>query len=270
MSEYNYNYHDDNFSLDEAHGYTLLIQIEKTSFSYAITDQDKLVACADMHPLDELSNPQELLDLLSASYKNVVIGLPASGFTLVPQTLYNHERVTDFARFLDVKAGEKISAQILDNDNTIVYKTDEAVINAAEEFGLRNTVFTSKGWITAIAQNSPADTDLFIHINNNIAEFTAFKAGKLRFYNRFEFQNNDELTYFTALVTQELNLQPADISAYLSGDVDAEDQSIARLAEFFGKVELNNLQVVQLPQEINSHKVLSLAALSLCVSSEAV
>lgn len=86
MSEYNYNYHDDNFSLDEAERYNLLIKIDKATFSYAITDQDKLVACADMHPLDELSNPQELLDLLSAKYKHVVVGLPANGFTLVPQS----------------------------------------------------------------------------------------------------------------------------------------------------------------------------------------
>src|ERR1700754_4851177 len=123
MSEYNYNYHDDSFSLDEADSYTLLIQIDKISFSYAITYQDKLIACADMHPLDELSNPQELLDLLSAKYKQVVIGLPANGFTLVPESLFRQDHVTSFARFLDVKSNEKVSAQQLDGENIIIYKT---------------------------------------------------------------------------------------------------------------------------------------------------
>jgi hypothetical protein len=270
MSEYNYNYHDDNFSLDEAERYNLLIQIDKATFSYAITDHDKLVACADMHPLDELTNPQELLDLLSAKYKQVVVGLPANGFTLVPQNLFSQDNVTDFARFLDVRSGEKVSAQPLDNTNTIIYKTDDAIINAAEEFGLRNSVFSSKGWITAIANNKPADQDLYLNLNGSTVEIVAFKNGKLRFYNRFEFQNNDELTYFTALVTNELGLQAADVHVYLNGDIDTGDKSLSQLADFFGQVQLNQLQVVQIPAEIHAHQILSLAALSLCASSEAV
>ncbi|NHA03664.1 DUF3822 family protein [Mucilaginibacter sp. HC2] len=270
MSEYNYNYHDDNFSLDEAERYNLLIQIDKATFSYAITDQDKLVACADMHPLDELSNPQELLDLLSAKYKHVVVGLPANGFTLVPQSLFSQDHITDFARFLDVKPGEKVSAQPLDIHNTIVYKTDNAVINAAEEFGLRNSVFSSKGWIKAIAKNNPADHDLYLNLNGSGVEIVTFKGGQLRFYNRFDFQNNDELAYFIALTANELGLQPADVHVYINGDMDTSDKSLSHLADFFGQVQLNQLQVVKVPAEIPAHQILSLAALSLCASSEAV
>ncbi|NOW97979.1 DUF3822 family protein [Mucilaginibacter sp. SG564] len=270
MSEYNYNYHDDNFSLDEAERYNLLIQIDKATFSYAITDQDKLVACADMHPLDELTNPQELLDLLSAKYKQVVVGLPANGFTLIPQSLFSQDHVTDFARFLDVQPGEKVSAQALDSHNTIIYKTDSTIINAAEEFGLRNSVFSSKGWIMAIAQNNPADHDLYLNLNESQVEIVAFKGNLLRFYNRFAFQNNDELTYFIALVVNELGLQPADVHIYLNGDIDTDDKRIEHLAEFFGQVQLNRLQIVQIPAEISAHQILSLAALSLCASSGAV
>ena len=270
MSEHNYNYHDDNFSLNQAEDYTLLIQIDKTSFSYAIIDQDKLVAWAENHSLEEFSDPQELLDLLSAQYKQVVIGLPATGFTLVPQILFSQDRIADFARFLDVKPNERVSAQSLDNENVIVYKTDKTIINAAEEFGLRNTVFSSKGWIAAIAKNNPGDKDLYLDINGDNVEFLAFNNGKLRFYNRFEFKTSDELAYFAAVVTTELNLQPADTNLYISGDINAEDEGISRLAEFFGKVQPNDLQVLQLPEEIASHKLLSIAALSLCASSEVV
>lgn len=271
MSEQNYNnFHDDDFSLDAAERYNLLIQIDKSSFSYAITEQDKLVAWAENHVLDELTDPQELLDLLSASYKQVVIGLPANGFTLVPQSLFNKAHIADFARFLDVQTHEKVSAQPLDSENTIIYKTNDTIINAAEEFGLRNSVFSSKGWVAAIAKSNPDDQGLYLHITGYRVEFAAFKAGKLRFYNRFEFSNTDELAYFTALVSNELGLQPADTHLYVSGDVDADDKNLSRLAEFFGKVQLNDLQVLTLPAEIESHKILSLAALSLCASSEEV
>ncbi|MDN3546900.1 DUF3822 family protein [Mucilaginibacter aquaedulcis] len=270
MSEYNYNYHDDNFSLDEADSYTLLIQIDKTSFSYAITHQDKLIACADMHPLDELSNPQELLDLLSAKYKQVVVGLPANGFTLVPQHLFSQEHIASFARFLDVKANEKVSAQQLDAENTILYKTSNDIITVAEEFGLRHTVFNLKGWVAALAQNNPGNADLYLDINGSQVTFAAFNNGRLRFLNKFDFKNTDELAYFTAMVLKELHIEPADARIHLSGEVDTDDQSISRLAEFFGSVQLNQLQIVSLPREIESHKILSLAALSLCASLEVV
>ncbi|MEN0055414.1 MAG: DUF3822 family protein [Mucilaginibacter sp.] len=270
MSEYNYNYHDDSFSLDEADSYTLLIQIDKTSFSYAITHQDKLIACADMHPLDELSNPQELLDLLSAKYKQVVVGLPSNGFTLVPQSLFSQDHISSFGRFLDLKPNEKVSAQQLDGENIIIYKTNNDIVTAAEEFGLRHTVFALKGWVAAIAQNNPGNTDLYLDINGTQVTFVAFNNGKLRFHNKFEFKNNDELAYFTTLISKELNIEPADATIHLSGEIEADAQSINRLAEFFGTVKLNELQIVQIPREIESHKILSLAALSLCASLEVV
>lgn len=270
MSEHNYNYHDDTFSLDKAQGYNLLIQIDKTSFSYAVSDQNKLIALADKHPLDELNDPQELLDLLSASYKNVVIGLPATGFSLLPQNLFNQDKLADLARFLDVKADEKVLSQPLDNKNIIIYKTPGDVLNAAEEFGLRNTVFSSKGWLNAIANNQPGDSDLYLNINGETAEIANFGFSKLRFYNTFEFTGEDELAYFVSLVTSELSLQPAHTSVYASGEVNTGDKNMSRLAEFFGKVEINTVTPLLLPSEIEGHKILSLSALSLCVSSEAL
>ncbi len=269
MSDNNYNFHDDNFSLDRAHGYTLLLQIDKTSFDYAVSEQNTLVALADNHPLDELSDPQELLDLLSANFKNVVIGLPATGFSLLPQSIFNPDKVADLARFLDVKTDEKVLAQPLDNRNIVIYKTPQAVVNAADEFGLRNTVYTSKGWLNAIARNQPGDRDLYLNIHDTTVEIANFNFSKLRFYNTFEFTGEDELTYFVSLVTDELSLQPAYTYIYVSGDADAGDKNLSRLAEFFGKVELNTIKTLQLPHEIEGHKILSLAALSLCVSSEA-
>jgi hypothetical protein len=270
MSELNYNYHDDNFSLDKAQGYTLLIQIDKELFSYAVTEQNKLIALADNHSLDELSDPQELLDLLSANYKNVVIGLPSTGFSLIPQSVFNSDKIAHLARFLDVKADEKVLAQPLDNSNTIVYKTPQTILNAADEFGLRNTVFTSRGWLNALAKNQPGDRDLYININGNTVEIANFNFSKLRFYNTFEFTGEDELAYYVSLVTDELALQPAYTYIYVSGDADSGDKNLSRLAEFFGKVEINTIKPLQLPYDVESHKILSLSALSLCVSSAAL
>lgn len=264
MNEHNYTYHDDNFSLDKTEDYTLLIQVEDNSFSYAISNNEALIAWAENYPFDELSDPQELLDLLSAKYKQIVIGLPAHSFTLVPAEIFSGERLPNLARFLDVKPDSKVLAQLLDQENVIVYKTSEAIVNAAEEFGIRNTVFTSKGWLTAIAQNNPGNNHLYLNIEKDKVEISYFTDSKLRFYNSFEFKEADELAYFAVLVAKELNLEPKNTGLYLSGDLDAEDKILSRLAEFFDKAEVNNLRVLELPAEVVAHRVLSIAALSLC------
>jgi len=267
MSDNN-DYQDNTFNLYQAYSYTLLLQVELHSFSYSVVYQNRLLVSARNCELSELADPKQLNDLLSATYKKVIIGLSATGFTLVPVSLFSEQHVAGFARFLDVKDHEKVLAQPLDAQNIIVYKTDENLVSAVERFNLDNAVYTSKGWIKAISKSSPPNNSLYIEVGDDTLQFLNYKDGGLRFYNSFEFKNEDELAYFAAFVADELNLSPRDTTIVLSGNVSKDDEKMARLAEFFGKVELNNLHVLEIPGQIAAHKILALAALSLCGSSE--
>jgi len=269
MSDNN-NYTDNNFNLYQAYSYTLLLQLEATSFSYAVVNDTHLLVSAQNCDLQELTQPKALNDLLSATYKKIIIGMPASGLTLVPNSLFREEQVSGFARFLDVKDNEKIFAQTLDDVNAIIYKTNENLVSAVEKFGLQNTVYTAKGWIKAIAKSSPPNNNLYLEITKDKVQFLYFALNTLRFYNTFDFKNEDELAYFTSFVADELSLKPQFITLFVSGDVAAGDKNLSRLAYFFPKIELNELKVLELPGQMASHKFLALAALSLCGSSEAV
>jgi len=266
----NNNYTDNNFNLYQAYSYTLLLQLEAASFSYAVVYQNRLLVSAQNCDLNELSEPKHLSDLLSATYKNIIIGLPATSLTLIPNSLFSEDHVGSFARFLDVKETEKVFAQTLDDQNTIIYKTDGDLVRAVEKFNLQNTVYTARGWIKAIAKSSPPNDNLYLEIGKDIVHFLYFSSGSLRFYNTFEFKNEDELAYFTAFVAEELNLKPQQTTLVLSGDVSTDDKNMTRLNDFYTKVELNRLKVLDLPGHIASHKFLALAALSLCGSSEAL
>jgi hypothetical protein len=270
MSEQIYTYRNHSFNLDQAADYTLLIQIGTASFSYAITGNKQLLAWDTGCSLNELTNPKELFDELSATYKKIVVGLPANGFTLLPNKLFNKDNLPEYARLLDVKPDEKVLAQQLDDKNMIIYKADEQLAAAAQKFGWDNTVYLYKGWITAIAQNNPLATELYIHTEKDHAYFLNFKDGKLRFYNYFEFKNADDLVYYTSLVTNELGLDTQTARLKLSGGINWEDQHRSRLADFYKEVSFNYLLILDLPGEISSQQLLTLAALSLCGSSEVV
>lgn len=263
MSDNN-NYTDNSFNLYQAYSYTLLLQVESTSFSYAVVNDNHLLVSAQNCDLQELLQPRALNDLLSATYKKALIGMPASALTLIPNSLFKEERISGFARFLDVKDNEKVFAQPLDGVNSIVYKTDESLVSTIQKFGLQNTVHAAKGWIKAIAKTNPPNSNLYIEVGKDKVHFLYFSLNVLRFYNAFEFKGEDELAYFTTFVTEELNLKAQNITLVISGDVTAGDKNLTRLAYFFPKIELNSLKVMELPGQVQPHKILSLSALSLC------
>jgi hypothetical protein len=269
MAEQIYTYRDSTFNLDQAYYYTLLLQIDATSFSYAIVYKQQLLAWDTNCGLNELFDPQELHDQLLATYRKVVFGLPANGFSLVPHSLFSAGHTAGFARLLDVKPNEKVLAQVLDDQNHIVYKVDEELISATTKFDLKNAVFSAKGWIKAIANENPPDNNIYLNIDNQV-EFLYFKNGKIRFYNAFDFKNAEDLLYYAALVTKEVGLLPESTALILSGNIPDEDNTVKHLAEFFATVSLNQIQLLDLPSEIAPHQILELIALSLCESSEAL
>jgi hypothetical protein len=270
MSNHKTYYRDNDFRQEHSANYTLLVQIRPLTFSYAVIGHNRLLALELEHDLDELTEITGENNLLFATYKQCIMGLPQAGFTFVPVSLFRPDRVADYARFLDVKGNEKVFSQPLDTENQVIYKVNENIATAiADKFDIKNTVFAAKGWILAMAANHPSNETLYVDINNDKVELLNFKDDKLHFYNSFEFKNEDELVYFASFVADELQLQVSNITLVLSGDVELGDKNSYRLSEFFNKVELNDMKAIQLPQQISNHKVLTLTALSLCGSSEA-
>lgn len=270
MSEQIYTFRDTSFNINQAYYYTLLIQIDNGSFSYAITYKKQLIAWDTNCNLAELNNPQELAEELNASYKKVVIGLSSDGFTLIPAPLFIKDQIANYARLLDVSPEDKVLAQPIDRNNYIIYKVDEGVVSGIEKFDLNNTVYVHKGWMMAAAKNNPSSQDIYVHADNGKAAFLNFKNGNIRFYNIFEYKNQDDLAYFASFVTEELGILSGSVHLKLSGNIKPEDKYSTRLADFFQHITFFNPQLLDLPEQISPQQVLTLAALSLCGSSEEV
>jgi hypothetical protein len=269
MSDHIYNYRDSDLSLYLMNSdYILLLQIYATTFSYAIVYQNKFMAWAEDCDLALLDEPGYEHQALTFDYKHVVAGLQPTGFTLVPALLFSEDKIGDFARLLDVKPTERVLAELLDDDNYIVYKVDEKTAATAQIYGLQKAVFINKGWITAIANSNPQKNNLYLNIDKNQVAILYFVNSKIRFYNTFEFNNPDELAYYTTYVARELQLQPQSLILIVSGDINIDDKNATRLANFFNGVEQNEISTLTLPSTFFKHQLLALSALSLCVSSE--
>jgi len=262
MSNHNHNYRDSSFSAEQTAGYTLLVQVAASSFSYAIVEGNKLLLLEENVSL--LANTADDHPLLSATYEKRLIGLPQSGFSFVPVSLFREDLVSDFARFLDVQENECVFSQPLDAENQVVFKTGKHAVDVVKsQFDVNDIVFSAKGWIKATAALKPTNPDVYLNIGDDQVELLNFHDGKLRFYNTFEFKNPDELAYFTMFVTEELNLHPQGAVLHVSGDIDSNDENFDRLSRFFNKVELNGLETTDLPGYIPAHHVLKLTSLAI-------
>jgi hypothetical protein len=268
MSENRHHYTSDDLSLTRAHSYTLLLQVDANSFNYAVLSGKQLLAWGENYTLDELRDPQLLRDILTANYRQVITGLHTTGFTLMPQTLFDKDRIADIARLLDVNNTEKVNAEALDGQNIIIYKVDEILTYAVKDLDNQKGIFTDAGWIKAIAADYPLSNNVYLNISNDVLSVVNFTNSKLRFYNHFTFKNHDELAYFCALVAAELEIMPENAKLILSGDINNSDRYFTYLKDFFGDVQLNNIRLLTLPDKVAPHKILSISALSLCASSE--
>ena len=268
MSNRNYQYLDHDLNPAMVAEHTLLLLLGTKHFSFAVSNGKKLLLLAEGLDLAELNSPGSDDDLLFRKYGRTVIAVPDINFTLLPFEVFSPDKVADFARFLDVKPGERVFSQHLDADNQVLFKTSGALIEmVTEHFDVHDIVFGASGFIKAVAQNNPLNHQLFVQINDNRVELLNYNNGKLRFYNHFEFFNEDELTYFTTVVAEELQIPAAELALHLSGDVKADDKNFSRLQKFFPLVEINTISPLKLPIQFVSHSILSLTALALCGSS---
>jgi hypothetical protein len=264
MNEPAFYYTNDEIDLQQAGSYTLLLKLNTSTFAYAVVQSNRLLEWQGINPVDELTNPADIAELLNANYKQVIVGLPAITYTLIPESIYNEAHVNDFARYLDVQANESVFVQQLDNENRVLYKVTADVVAAAGKFGLENTVFGLKGWVKAVAGSNPADDTLYADISGSKVSFLYYNYGKLRFLNTFDFFTADELSYYAVFVTEQLKMQPGKTRICLSGEVSAGDAEFTRLSGFFNEVETTNLHILQLPHEVETQHILPVAALTLC------
>lgn len=259
-------YFSDDFSPEKAKYYTLLLQIRPTDFSFAVVFQDALLAWGKYYPLAELADPKEIGEFLLHQYRKVVLAIAPEVFTIVPTALYKDDLMINYARFLDVEPGEKVYKEALDDENIVFYKDGDALISIlTRRYKYHRITFYHKGLIKAISDTEPTLQNLYLDIQHQRVNILYFKGNKLRFINGYNYVTDNELVYFTGLVTNELHLHQNNLRLIISGDITVSDKGIATLAEYFSRVEINKQQPLEkLPADIEPHQVLSITALLLC------
>ncbi|WP_448698714.1 DUF3822 family protein [Mucilaginibacter sp. AW1-3] len=269
MSNSRYNYYDPEFNPEEAQGDSLLILITGDTFSFCVIqlESTKVLVWGEQYNIAELISPDALKHILTANYNSVKVGVQSLAFTVIPDELFEPGKIAAYGQFLSKDFADLILVNKLDAHNHVVFKLDANVADAiSANFSLDDVYFAGKAWIAGVHFSRPYNQPLYIHVEGDFLQLLYFNEGKLRFYNCFEFNNPDELMYYTILVANELDLNLDSTSVILSGDVSLSDRKIHRINDLLPKVYFNQNHVVALPDGFISHQILMLAGLSLCES----
>ncbi len=268
MGNQRYNYYDPEFDVaNAANDHELLILVSDITFSFTIIQKStkKVLVWGEQYKIEELDQPDELKSILLANFESVKIGVQSQSFTIIDNDLYDSDKITAYARYLDTVPGEVVLVNELDTNNHVVFKISAALAKTIRKhFSLSRVIFAGKAWIAAVNIAKPYLQPLYINVDNNIIQLYHTSAGKLDFYNCFKFNNADELMYFVILTANELGINLDATSVILSGDISVSDKRIQRVSDLLPKVDFNHNQVVLLPHGFISHQILVLAGLTLC------
>jgi len=262
MSDYSFTYHDDGFSLEKAGDAGLFIKLGKKEISFLIASQGRLLAWKDRCPLSDINEDELLNKVLTSPFEKVVVGLLPAALTLVPADLFIPQNTADYARYLDVKADNKVFTAKLDDENQLIYRADKASYDElAAKLDLGNiTVPADRGWISMIAKSQPNNHSIYVDINAGQISLLNFNATKLRFYNSFKIAGINDVLYYCLFAAEQLDIKPDYTSLIISGL--CTDKDIEQLSQFFRMVKYNDAKAIQSSLVVPSHQVLSLAALA--------
>lgn len=266
----------------------LFVLVGQDSLQYGIFDTDKnsFIALADFR-MPELPGSAEFfyaqLDLLLSSeeplhkkYPSVVIGIDSPFHTLVPETLFEKDKIADYLKFNFKLPDESITGydRITEIDAANLFGYPQAFGDIAGKnlpgaiIVHRSTSFIKATYQQHLQSGSPRG--IYLNMRNPFIDFVAFEGNRVVFFNSFTCRSKEDLLYFTLYTFEQLNLRPETVTLSLCGTIDAGSEIVRTLEEYIRQVTFTGLPgsftYSPLIRQATSHFYTELFGLALCGS----
>lgn len=260
------NFTDPGFNPAHKADFQLLIILNQQTFNYAVRHPatQRLVRLSTGNQLSELFEPQNHSGLFTSSYQKIIVAVETNSFCLIPDTVFTPESLLDFAAFLSVKEADVIlTDQIENGQNTVIFTFPEDLTQKiATQFGTTKIQFAPKSWIKTVVDAKLSGQNLHLFLDENYLQLLFSDQENIRFYNQFSCSTVDEIVYYTALVTQQLELKPEETTLIICGRAEAGSEQLLRLDEFFKAVTLFASPEFKQQNTLQQHQVVDFLSLS--------
>lgn len=253
---------DKSFKEELSSTYHLSFILSLSGFAFCILDlkQNRLIFLEE-HVFQKQPNNELLCNqvksfisqspILNAKFKSVSVGIYNEIVTLVPSALFDERKKKEFLQFNF--SGDSFSAAndfLQEIDSHTIYDAPEIITKTFKElYNKAGIIHFSSSLIESLAIENKYKTDLnfYLHFFQKNPygavsrfEIIIFRAGKMLFFNSFQFQEKEDIAYYVLFVLEQLNLNPETTSVTILGNIQKTDEAVELLNNYVKAVEFGN------------------------------
>ncbi|MCF8247488.1 MAG: DUF3822 family protein [Saprospiraceae bacterium] len=223
--------------------------------------------------IEELKKIFAREDLLAYLFRRVKITMPDIQPVLVPARLYNeYEKTTYFTELMGQGQVDAIQNDELEElALQILYPTDPTFMAMLKkQFPTAKFYNNTTPYLLGCRKTLDEDRthNLFAHFTQKNIYITLFEKKNLLFSNSFKYQTAGDALYYILLTYNQHNLDPAQQSLNLSGQILANAEIYKTLFRYIGELKFmpfpNFLNFSRKFSEVPTHFFFDLYSLALC------
>lgn len=221
---------------------------------------------------DNLALFLEKEELMGYLYRRIKVALPQPLAALVPNRLFQDEELpTYLASLTELTDGEQTIVDDLNwNEVKVCYQANVELVNILrKKFPTSHLYSLATPFLEAAStlRSNTRENYVALNVHENRLQLVHFSNGKVLFYNSFPFSAASDVMYYTLLVYEQFQLDPAKIPLILAGQVMESSDIYKMLYRYVGCLEFAGLpEYIQWNRKFNdlpSHLFFTLFGLSL-------
>lgn len=279
---------DINFSIDDLTHYSLSILVGKHDFQFCVSDarDNRCLLLEDYTFEDTLSGHRlsdslyrlfESHELLMAGYwKSIKLAVKNQKFTLIPSVLFSSDNLQDYLH---------MSTEVdKDSDSFYYYKhirSEMVMVFAAEKnfierirsiYPTRSLQVLHQGSALIEGIQSHKDfthnRDMYIYLGRTYFNIVVTENNRLLYYNRFAFQNSQDIIKYTMMVMQEMKLDQHSSKVLVWGNIKVNSEHFRQLYRYIRNISYGSkpsfLKFSYVFDELPDHQYFDLYSIYVC------
>lgn len=172
--------------------------------------------------------------LLNIPFGEVHIGVFSHKFTLLPRLELRADLALAQLCGYD-SATETLLEEPANQDTILYFAVPRSLVQLLSDHFSRKTIcFGEAGWLKTVT--APSDTSVSAHLVGSDLLVAAAEEGSLRYLNRFEAHNPDEILYYILLAYNLLGYDAHEVPLYLGGLVEKVSPVYQLLYGYMGDI----------------------------------
>jgi len=254
----------------------LSVQVSLTGLSFLVshTDTKETLHFSEKN-FDRSYTPEELLfeiqhvlareEALQSPFGEVTIIYATSMYTVVPSSLFDETRPSDYLKFnAKILVNDFIAYDEVENHQMVVVYVPFVNINNYffDQYGSFQYFHSASVLLKAVldTERHTQDKKAFIHVRKEQFDFLILDHGALQLCNTYTYKTPEDFIYYVLFSLEQLNGNPDTIETVLSGAIQSDDPLYEICYRYIRNISFHtmNFSEIRIAEDAKAHEHLIL------------